>query len=119
MAENSDFIFGKKLGNKFQNTKQRFILEAMMFSLMFLILGDLAGTIYTLFFVKVGIVVKIIAAISGSFGAVFMLMILISTFQSYKSYLEIMAVQNVLSSAVDDVNTELKEVKGGLNETTT
>lgn len=110
-TKTENYIFGEKLGEKMQTTGQKFIFEAMMMSLVFIILGDIAGTIYTLFFTNLALVVKIIAGISGFFGGLFMLMILISTFQSYKTMQTINEVKDLMSEAVSDVNEELK---GGL-----
>ena len=113
MAQDNNFIFGKSIAGKFNTTKQRFILEAMMFSLVFMIIGDIVGTFYTLFYTKLAIAPMIIIGISGFFGAIFMLMILISTYQSYNSYLGILSVQEELQKLIDDTP---KELKGGENE---
>lgn len=107
MAE-ENFVFGAKAGSKLSKISPRFIMEAMMFSLIFIIIGDLAGTIYAIFYTALSTAPKVIAGISGVFGAVFMFAILVSTYQSYRSLVEILKVQKILGEAVQDVNKDLK-----------
>jgi hypothetical protein len=89
-SDESNYIFGKKLGNKMNSTPQKFILEAMLMSLTFIILTGIASSFYSIFFTEIDLVYKIIIGISGFFGAIFMTAILITTFIQYRQLMEVM-----------------------------
>ena len=73
----------------------------------FIVLTDLFSMIWAIFFTDIGIVYKIIAGVSGFFGAIFMLAILITTFIQYKQLVETQKFMNEVT-----INT----MKGGLEE---
>lgn len=105
--EEDNYVFGS-LGKKMQNISPKFILEAMMMSLIFLILGDLAWMIYSIFFTSLNLALKIISSVSSFFGAILMIAILISTFQSWKQISMIIDIQSI---AKPDNEIKSQEVK--------
>lgn len=115
--DNSNYIYGKKLGDKMFKVPQKFILEAMLMSLSFIIIADIVSFLYAIFFTNISTVYKIVAGVSGFFGAIFMLMILITTFQQYKQlneaqdFVNQMTLQNAKNEIMQDVFKE--ELKGG------
>jgi hypothetical protein len=111
--ENDSYIFGETIGNKMNKTPQKFIFEVMLMSLSFIIAMDLFGTTYTLFWTDISLIYKIITGVSGYFGGAFMLMILISTFQQYKQFIQSQQIMNqwTLQKHTSDVMNEV--MKGG------
>lgn len=101
-SKEDNYIFGEKLGNKMAKTPQKFILEAMMMSLFFIIITGIFSSIYAVFFTELDIVYKVIAGVSGFFGAIFMTMILISTFIQYKQLLMAQEFQNKMAMHVSE-----------------
>jgi len=104
-SDDSNYIFGERLGDKMKTTPQKFIYEVMMMSLSFIIVAGIASSIFSVFFTEISIVYKIIISISGVFGALFMLMILITTFQQYKQLIEAQDMLKVMEIAKSNVNT--------------
>ena len=118
-SDESNYIFGKKLGNKMNSTPQKFILESMLMSLTFIILTGIASSFYSIFFTEIDLVYKIIIGISGFFGAIFMTMILITTFIQYRQLMEAQAIINVMAINNNPFDTNKKEVKiNGAKKTT-
>jgi predicted CDP-diglyceride synthetase/phosphatidate cytidylyltransferase len=121
-SDNDDYIFGKTLGNKMNSTPQKFILEAMLMSLSFIILTGIASSIYSISFTEIDLVYKIIIGISGFFGAIFMTAILISTFIQYKQLMEVTKLIETQpldnSNNPFDIDINKKEVKiNGIKKT--
>lgn len=127
VTDESNYIFGSKLGDKMVKTPQKFILEAMLMSLTLIIITDIFSFIYAIFFTDIGIVYKVIAGVSGFFGAIFMTAILITTFIQYKQLVESQKFINAmtLNNAKIDImrktfgnpfKDECKEVKNGHTE---
>ena len=113
--EKENYIFGQKLGSNMMKTPQKFILEATMMSLVFITLGSLAGCIYGVFFSELSLFWKIVSGVSGTFGAILMIMVLITTFQSYKALIDVEKIAH-LSSEMPDLKSIILS-KENQNET--
>jgi hypothetical protein len=96
-----NYIFGSSLGNKMMGVSQIFILRSIIASLSLLVLADLAGSIYAIFFTDISMFMKIVSAISGIFGAILMSAIVIMTFQQYKTFIEIDKVKKIMEENVE------------------
>ena len=104
-----NYIFGDKLGNSLGKVTPKFQLEATMMSLLFLILGLTATSIYIIGWSNFELFFKIMTGINGFFGVVLLFAQLAGYFQSYQS---LMAINEVLKHDIRD--TILKTMKGGL-----
>lgn len=99
------YIFGDVLGNALSKVDLRTQFEASMLSVTMMMVGLVLTIIYIVFYIDFQVWFKIVFVVNGLFGILFMLSNLVTTFQSYRSYMEAKKMQEELSL--------FNQIKGG------
>lgn len=92
--ESGNYVFPKGLGQAMAKVSPRTQYEAGMMSMIFIMLGLLVTTIYTVFFTGASLFLKIFVPFNTLCGFVLLSSYLVTTFQQYQSYLMAMGVMN-------------------------
>ena len=92
-----NYIFGDFLGNALSKVDLRTQFEASMLSVSMMIAGLILTIIYIVLYIDFQLWFKIVFVVNGLFGILFMLSNLVTTFQSYRSYMEAKRMQEELS----------------------
>lgn len=95
------YFFPNFLANAMSKVDMRTQLEASMMSMTLIMIGMLISVVYFIFFFNFALWYRIVLAINGIAGFIFLSSFLITTFQQYQSYLQAIEFQ--------------KELKGGQN----
>lgn len=99
-----NYCFPNILAEGMKNVSQRTQYEASLLSMIFIMIGLIIVCGYSIFFTSYSLFMKIMIGINTLAGFVFLSSFLITTFQQYTSFLEIMGL-------LDIQNTIEKEVK--------
>lgn len=100
-----NYFFPNFLGEIMSKLDMRVQLESSMMSMTLILLGMLTSVIYFVIYYSFPLWYKIVLVINGLAGIVFISSFIVTTFQSYQSYL-----------AAVEFQEELKDVKGGKQE---
>jgi len=117
-----NYIFGNTLGKGMAKVSQRTQYEASLMSMVFILIGIVIMAIWTIFFTNFSIFIKIMTGINALAAWVFLSSMIITTFQQYQSYLQVMGIMNdtepnttpfktvepILTLAGDDLSNKLK-----------
>jgi hypothetical protein len=112
IAENKNYIFGKKLGNLMGSINPKLQFEATMMALTFIMIGSIVMTIYIIFFSDFALFFKITIPINSVFAIIFLSSTLVTTFQQYQNYLSVNDIKSILESATSIYNSQM--LKGGV-----
>ena len=107
-VKKENYVFGDYFGRMMAKTTPKFQLESSMMSLLFLMIGVGLTSIYIVFWTDFSLFFRIMTGVNGFFGVMLLYSQLVGFFQAYQSLCEIQSVQDLLSSAVGDVNNVLK-----------
>lgn len=87
-----NYVFPKKAGNVMSKISPQTTYEAGMLSLVFIMFGLVAVSVYMIFFSSTTLFMKIMIPFNALCGIVLMLSYLVTTFQQYQSYLMAMGI---------------------------
>lgn len=90
--EDGTYVFPKGTAKAMSKISPRTQYEAGMLSIVFIMVGLIATTIYTIFFTEVSLFLKIFIPFNALCGIVLMWSFLVTTFQQYQSYLMAMGI---------------------------
>ena len=112
--DSKNYVFGDLFGNAMAKTTQKFQMEASMMAVVMLIIGIFLTGIYVCFFTNFGLYFKIMTGTNTFFGMLLMYSNLVGLFQAYRSYMEVMEVQESIKNMMsDETPEELQTLKGG------
>jgi len=86
-----NYVFGKKGGSTMNKISPRTQYEAAMLSMIFIMIGLIAMSIY-MPFTDISLFLKIFIPFNSLCGLVLLSSFLITTFQQYQSYLAVMGL---------------------------
>ena len=89
------YIFPNLLAKAMAKVDLRTQYEASMLSMTFIMVGLVVSVVYFIIYLDFALWYKIILGINGLAGVIFMSSYLITTYQQYKSYMEIIVFQNI------------------------
>jgi hypothetical protein len=104
----NNYIFGDLLGKAMSKIDLRTQLEASMMSMSLMAFGLIITMTYLITYMDFPTWYKITLAINGLAGIVFMWSFLITTFQQYKSYMEVIEFQKQEKQSLEN------DLKGGM-----
>lgn len=103
--QESNYIFPRGIAQAMAKIDQRTQYEATMLSMSMMMIGLILSVVYVCFFIDFRLWFKIVTAINGLFGIVFMLSFLVTTFQQYKSYISFVGfTTNINTSSIPTTN---------------
>lgn len=94
----SNYIFPEKLGNKMASVPVRTQLEASMMSMVFILIGMILMGVYFSIYAAWPWYIKILFVINLIAGAGMMLSYLVTTFQQYRTVMEVIEVQKEIKN---------------------
>lgn len=95
------YIFPNVLSNFMSKLNLKVQLESSMLSMTFILFGMLISVYYIVAYINFPLWYKIVIVINGLAGIVFISSFIITTFQSYRSYLDAIEFQEELKKNVD------------------
>lgn len=114
------YIFPKAFANAMSKIDQRTQYESAMLSMTLMSLGLIISVIYAIIYTQMATWFKVITAINGLLGVIFMWGYVIMTYQQYLSYMQFVELQK--DTLMQEHQEYLKEIinspnnqKGGLN----
>lgn len=92
--ETGNYIFPKGIAKKMMKISIRTQMEASLMAMSFIIVGILASSIFLVFFTEIGLFTKIASSITMLAIVALLSSQIITQFQSYRAYLNVMGVIN-------------------------
>ncbi len=110
------YIFPDKVAEIMGKIDMRTQMEATMLSLVMMSAGLILSVVYACIYLDIKLWFKIVLAVNGFFGLMFMYSSLITAYNTYTSYMEAKALQDLLNKPASTVPTiPFNDLKGGLN----
>ena len=110
------YIFPKGMAGAMAKVDQRTQYEASMLSMTLMSVGLIVSIIYAMFFMDIPMWFKVVTAINGLLGVVFMWGYIIMTYQQYLSYMQFVELQQ-MELAINQANVQYSSTqqseKGG------
>ena len=108
-----NYCFPNILAEGMKNVTQRIQYESSLLSILFILIGLIVLGIYTVFFTEYSLFMKIMIGLNTIAGFVFLSSSLITTYQQYINYLEVMNLLELpeQDESIDNQNIIEKEVK--------
>lgn len=101
------YIFPDFLAKLMSKVSQRTQMESELMSLAVILIGLTIMAVFTVFFTQLSLFIKIMTAVNMIAAFVFLSSRLTTSYQQYKSYLQIMGLLN--SEGKNDTNKELEK----------
>jgi len=111
-----NYIFGNTLGKGMAKVSQRTQYEASLMSMVFILIGIVIMAIWTIFFTNFSIFIKIMTGINALAAWVFLSSMIITTFQQYQSYLQVMGIMNEHEEEHKGIPKDIKDTKYAFGE---
>ena len=112
-----NYCFPSIIGTAMRKVSQRIQYESTLLSIAIILISLMFIGIYTIFFSEVTLMMKIMAGINSIAAFIFLSSHLVTSFQQYQSYLQVMGLleENNEQSIPDAPLPELNYEKGGIN----
>lgn len=95
----ANYIFPKKVASMMAKVDMRTQYEASMMSMAFISIGIVLSVVYACIYLDVKLWFKIVTAVNGIFGIMFLGSSLVTTYQQYLSYMQGMMLGPIIAAA--------------------
>lgn len=109
----SSYIFPDAVAKVMAKIDQRTQMEATMLSLTLMSIGLILSVVYACIYLDIKLWFKIVLAINGLFGLMFMYSSLITAYQQYLSFMQARDLQEQIAALNTPTITVIDEMKGG------
>lgn len=100
----TNYIFGDNLGKLMANVSPKTQYEGTMLGIVLMLVSLLISGIYYLFFTNAAIFSKILIGVNGACGLLILQSFLVTTFQQYRSFMEIQEFQKAITEVpIEDI----------------
>jgi len=106
--QKNNYIFPDALGTWMAKIDLRTQYEGSMLSMLFIMIGLIIMAVYSIFYTDVSLFMKIMIGINGFFGVLFMWSFLVTTFQQYKNYIDLVGIQKIIKEKTEEIKSEEK-----------